>query len=199
MAEDTFKCMLELSDAGCEDPMLDWEVVFGNRNPVEIELGIGKGRFIIDAARRRPETNFCGVEWAGKYLRLAEKRCIRQGLKNLRFAKTDAREFVEFFVPSASLQALHIYFPDPWPKKKHHKRRLFRDSFLPEIERTLKVGGQLWVATDHAEYFEAMQEVLATSKAFVEIEAQWEGARTNYEEKYLQQGKPINRVVMEKK
>ena len=198
MADEVFDCMLKLDEVDCADPVLDWEEVFGNSNPVEIELGIGKGRFILDAARRRPETNFCGVEWAGKYLGLAQKRCVRQQLKNLRLIKTDAREFIEFFVPSVSLQALHIYFPDPWPKKRHHKRRLFKPDFLSEVKRTLKEGGHLWLATDHQEYFQAMLEALAANDWLAEVEQEWVGARTNYEEKYLKQGKPINRLVLQK-
>jgi tRNA (guanine-N7-)-methyltransferase len=100
-------------------------------------------------------------------------------------------------VPSATVQAYHIYFPDPWPKKRHHKRRLFNDGFLREIERTLASGGRLWLATDFADYYEAMLDVLDRSEILHEIEVDWEGARTNYEEKYLAAGKPIFRRVME--
>jgi tRNA (guanine-N7-)-methyltransferase len=132
-----------------------------------------------------------------KYLRMAHARSVRSGLDNMRFVRADAREFVEFFVPSATVQAYHIYFPDPWPKKRHHKRRLFNDGFLREIERTLASGGRLWLATDFADYYEAMLDVLDRSEILHEIEVDWEGARTNYEEKYLAAGKPIFRRVME--
>ncbi|MFT5088495.1 MAG: tRNA (guanine-N7-)-methyltransferase [Candidatus Latescibacterota bacterium] len=189
--------LLQLADIDDVDPVIRWFEVFANEKPIEIEIGIGKGRFLVDAADRRPDANFVGVEWAMKYLRMAHARSVRSGLDNMRFVRADAREFVEFFVPSATVQAYHIYFPDPWPKKRHHKRRLFNDGFLREIERTLVSGGRLWLATDFADYYEAMLDVLGRSEILHEIEVDWEGARTNYEEKYLAAGKPIFRRVME--
>lgn len=190
---------LKLEDPAEADPVLNWQAVFGNGQPVEIEIGIGKGRFIIASATAQPGTNFVGVEWAAKYLRLALSRAQKRRLPNLRLVHADAREFVEFFVPSASVQALHLYFPDPWPKKRHHKRRLFEPSFLGEVARVLIPGGRLWLATDHQEYFEVMQEVLAGDARFQDAEATWGGVKTNYEEKYLRVGKPINRRVLELK
>ena len=196
--EDTGEGFLNLPAATDGDPTLVWSEVFGDDQPVQIELGIGKGRFILDAAARLPEVNFVGVEWAAKYLRIAHHRAGRRQLANIRFARTDAREFVEFFVPAASVQAYHIYFPDPWPKKRHHKRRLFNGGFLREVERTLETDGELWLATDFADYFEVMLEVLHTSRVLDEIDAEWLGVRTNYEEKYLELGKPIFRRVLKK-
>lgn len=189
--------LLQLADIDDADPVIRWAEIFAVDRPIEIEIGIGKGRFLIDAAERRSETNFVGIEWAMKYLRLAHNRSVRKGLDNIRFVRADAREFVEFFVPSTSVQAYHIYFPDPWPKKRHHKRRLFNEGFLREIERTLVPGGQLWLATDFADYYEVMLDVLDLSKTMREVEVDWQGARTNYEEKYLAAGKPIYRRVME--
>ena len=100
-------------------------------------------------------------------------------------------------MPEKSVNAYHIYFPDPWPKKRHHKRRLFNREFLSEVERTLVPGGRLWLATDFGEYFDVMVEVLAQSHSMREVEAEWVGAKTNYEEKYLAVGKPIYRRVLE--
>ena len=196
--EETGEGFLALPDNDDSDPTLDWRGIFGDDQPVEIELGIGKGRFMLDAAERLAEVNFVGVEWAAKYLRLARHRAVRRKLDNVRFVRTDAREFVEFFVPATSVQAYHLYFPDPWPKKRHHKRRLFNEEFLREVERTLDQGGQLWLATDFADYFDVMLEVLEMSQCLEEVEAEWLGAKTNYEEKYLAQGKPIYRRVLKK-
>ena len=193
----TTDLLLQLeSDAG--DPTLVWEMIFGNAHPVEIELGIGKGRYIIDAAARNGNVNYVGVERASKYLRLAQSRCLKRELANIRFARVDAQEFVEFFVGARSVRAYHLYFPDPWPKKRHYKRRLFSENFLREAERTLEIGGRLWIATDHEGYFDRMLEVLGTATGLDEIEAEWQGARTNYEEKYLGRGKAIFRRVLEK-
>jgi len=190
--------LLELDDASDQDPVLNWEEVFGNDHPVEIEIGIGKGRFLIDAAQRLPQVNFVGVEWALKYLRIAHARSLKRRLQNIRLVRGDAREFIEFFVPSESVQAIHVYFPDPWPKKRHHKRRLVNEAFLQEVERLLEPGGRLWLTTDCAEYFEAVLELLSRSSCLVAVEAEWQGVRTNYEEKYMAQGKMIFRRVLEK-
>jgi len=190
--------LLELERADELDPVLDWASVFGNDRAVEIEIGIGKGRFLLASAQRRPETNFLGIEWAAKYLRIAQARGMKRGLCNLRLARVDAREFIEFFVPAESVQALHLLFPDPWPKKRHHKRRLVNLAFLTEVERILAPEGRWWLATDHQEYFEVMHEVLSASRVLKEVAVEWEGTKTNYEEKYLARGKPIFRRVVQK-
>ena len=197
-AEEKLDLLLALEAPSEKDPVLDWEVVFGNRQPVEIEVGIGKGRFIIAAAQTRPLVNFVGVEWAAKYLRIALERSQKRRLLNVRLVCTDAREFIEFFVPTGSVQALHLYFPDPWPKKRHHKRRLFNAAFLDELWRILEPEGRLWLATDHDDYYAVMQEVLAADPRFREVAAEWGEVKTNYEVKYLNAGKPIYRRVVAK-
>ena len=189
--------ILDLEARSDGDPVFDFEQLFGNANEVEIELGIGKGRFLIDAAQRHADRNYFGVEWASKYLRIAHQRCLKRQLSNVRLARADAREFVEFFLPADSINACHIYFPDPWPKKRHHKRRLVNSGFIAEIERTLIPGGRLWMATDHDEYFGVMLEVLGEFPRLRGVDAEWEGVPTNYEEKYLARGRVINRKVVE--
>ena len=172
--------------------------MFGNGNPVQIEIGIGKGRFLIDAAQRYPGINFLGIEWASKYLRIARDRSLKRDLRNVRFVRTDAKEFVEFFVATSSVQAYHVYFPDPWPKKRHHKRRLFDRPFVAELERTLAADGELWLATDHLEYFEVIVASVEGSNHLVEIQPHWPETATNYEAKYRAQGKPIYRGVFKR-
>ena len=194
----TSELLLALEERDEADPMLRGADVFANAHPVEVELGIGKGRFLIDSAQRRPQVNFFGVEWARKYLRIALERCEKRGLTNVRLVRADAREFVEFFLPADSVQAFHLYFPDPWPKKRHHKRRLFDDAFLREVTRALRVGGQLRLATDHEEYFEVMVEVLSRADRLVGTDVTWDGVRTNYEDKYIASGKQIKRCAVEK-
>ena len=192
--------LLSLNDDSDEDPILDVAAIFANHHPVEVELGFGKGRFLLDAAQRRPEHNFIGVEVAGKYLRLAHDRALKRGLTNLRFIHGDAREFVEFFLPAGAVHALHVYFPDPWPKKKHHKRRLLDEGFFEEALRILEVSGRLWIATDHDDYFEAILEGLeAAVERFSLVEAVWDGATTNYEDKFVSVGSTIHRRVLEKR
>lgn len=191
--------LISLDEESESDPVLDLPSLFGNDHPVEVELGIGKGRFLLDAAARHPESNYLGVEWAAKYLRLAVERARRRGLENLRFAHGDAREFVEFFMASASVRAIHVYFPDPWPKKRHHKRRLLDEAFLAEAARVLEPGGRLWIATDHDDYFQSILQALCSWRDHLRVVATpWEGARTNYEDKFLQGGRPIHRRVLQR-
>ena len=198
-SKDPENLLLELEEEEESDPVLTWELIFGNANPVELEIGIGKGRLILDAAQRQPQINFVGVEWAAKYLRIAHERGCRRGLGNIRFVHADAREFIEFFVPAASLQAIHLYFPDPWPKKRHHKRRLFTSEFLAQVERTLKPAGKLWLATDCAAYFATIHEVLDCSSWMAPVNAEWPQVKTNYEDKFIEQGKVIFREVLAKR
>ncbi|HJP29045.1 MAG TPA: tRNA (guanosine(46)-N7)-methyltransferase TrmB [Candidatus Latescibacteria bacterium] len=192
--------LISLDDETDVDPVLDLAATFDSDHPLEVELGFGKGRLLLDAAQRRQEHNFIGVEVAGKYLRLAHDRARRRQLTNLRFVHGDAREFVEFFLPADSVRAMHVYFPDPWPKKKHHKRRLLDADFIDQTLRVLEPAGRLWIATDHSEYYEAIVEVLEPfDLRFHRVDAVWDGASTNYEDKFVRQGSTINRRVLEKR
>ena len=190
--------LLALEAQPNSDPMLDCVQLFGNDHPIEVELGIGKGRFLIDAAQRHPEVNFFGVEWATKYLQIAQRRCLKRDLTNVLMVRADAREFVEFFLPAEAVHAYHLYFPDPWPKKRHHKRRLVNPDFIGEVVRTLSPGGLVWLATDHAEYYEAILDVLVQFPILQSVEVAWEGVATNYEDKYRERGMAINRTVLKK-
>jgi tRNA (guanine-N7-)-methyltransferase len=194
----TADLMLALDDID-DDVVLDLPAIFGNDDPVEIELGIGKGRYLLGAAKSHTDVNYIGVEVAIKYLRLACDRAGRRQLNNIRFVHGDAREFVEFFLPSESVQAFHIYFPDPWPKKRHHKRRLMSPDFVREVHRVLVPGGRVWIKTDHSDYFEAMLEALAPfADQLVPVEAAWSGEPTNFEVKYVSAGRSIHRRVLQK-
>src|SRR5580700_7381044 len=142
---------------------ISWRDLFGNDNPVELEIGMGKGTFLTDAARARPETNFFGLEYARWFWRYASDRLRRNGCGNARTARAEAGYFVREFVPDASLSVVHIYFPDPWPKKRHHKRRLIQPPFVPEIHRVLMPGGQVRIVTDHEDYYQQIEAALRAS------------------------------------
>ena len=177
----------------------DFAVLFGNRHPVEIEVGSGKGRFLIDQAAARPQVNFLGIEWSLKYLRLTGDRAARRGLGNVRLYRADARHVIGDLVPDASVTRVHVYCPDPWPKKRHHKRRFFGPAILVQIARILKPGGFLHVSTDVADYFE---EILATLQAQDALRPaddplfgeQTAAGKTSYELKYLAAGRSIQRT-----
>ncbi|HMD55786.1 MAG TPA: tRNA (guanosine(46)-N7)-methyltransferase TrmB [Phycisphaerae bacterium] len=145
-----------------DDPpiRLDWKTLFGNDNPVELEIGSGKGTFLLAAAMERPKHNFIGIEWAKAYCAYAADRLRRHGCLNCRMVRAEAFAWVRGCIPDESIAAVHIYFPDPWPKLRHHKRRLIQPAFLDEVRRILIPGSKLRIKTDHANYFEHIQHVL---------------------------------------
>jgi tRNA (guanine-N7-)-methyltransferase len=178
---------------------LDFRAVFGRSAPVELEIGVGKGFFLMNAALRQPDTDFLGIEYAGKYLARAIERIEKRPISNVRLVHGEALSFMQNCLGDASLQVIHLYFPDPWPKKRHHKRRLLQMPFLREVHRLLQPGGELLIATDHEEYWHWMQAVLAEQTLLrpggrlPEPPLDLEGL-TNYEIKYLREGRPIYRA-----
>jgi tRNA (guanine-N7-)-methyltransferase len=178
-----------------------WDEVFGNDRPVELEIGSGKGLFLANAATARPDRNFFGIELAKKYARRAAERVAKRELTNVRVLPGDARLFMARFCPALSLHAVHVYFPDPWWKARHKKRRVFAEPLVLDIERTLIPGGDLHVATDVEEYFGVIRELIAAHHRFVEQppppvnEPEHElDYLTNFERKYRIEGRPIHRV-----
>lgn len=190
------------------DGYIDFEVIFGRKAPVHIEVGSGKGTFILSETKAHPENNYLGIEWANKYYKLAVDRLGRWQIPNVRIMRTDAAFFFAEHVPDNSVSWFHIYFPDPWPKARHNKRRLIGTSNVQQIIRSLQTGGVLNLATDHADYFEQMQEVLnaefekGTLKQTPFTRAS--GARdgetvgTNFERKYIVEGRPIYTIAAKK-
>src|SRR5262249_27473453 len=148
---------------------LDWRAVFGNDAPVEIEVGFGKGLFLVTAATASPGVNFLGVEVVRKYQLFAATRMAKRGLPNVRLVKADAREFLRDCAAAGSVAAVHVYFPDPWWKKRHHKRRVFTPEFAAACARVLRPGGRLHVATDVEEYFALMREAIAPRAGLREL------------------------------
>ncbi|HKQ98383.1 MAG TPA: tRNA (guanosine(46)-N7)-methyltransferase TrmB [Candidatus Polarisedimenticolia bacterium] len=186
---------------GAIDGPLRFPAIFGRVAPVEMEIGVGKGRFLLDAATRHPETDFLGLEWSVKHLRIARDRAAARGLRNLRLHRGDARHVLASLVADGALERVHVFCPDPWPKKRHHKRRLFVPETTRHLERVLRPGGYLNVSTDYAEYFEAIVEVVGAVTGLARAEdprlpADGETAgRTNYEVKYLAAGRAIHRAT----
>ena len=139
----------------------DPKAVFGRRGPLEVEVGSGKGLFLRTAAAARPEVDFLGVEIAGKYARFAAAGLAKRALHNAVVLHGDAARLFDALLPDHALAAVHVYFPDPWWKKRHKKRRVMRPSFVHDIQRTLLPGGRLHFWTDVEEYFETTLALLA--------------------------------------
>jgi len=186
---------------------IDFAQIFGRKNPVHIEIGSGKAAFLLNQATAQPNVNFLGIEWASKYYRYAIDRIGRWALKNVRILRTDAVHFLINFVPDSSVECFHIYFPDPWPKKRHHKRRFIAPANLEQLLRCLIPAGTIRIVTDHTEYFEQIQKVLAAfSDRLEKIDffptaganvGEWVGS--NFERKYLKEQRPIYTTAVRKK
>jgi tRNA (guanine-N7-)-methyltransferase len=191
------------------DGRIDFAHFFGRSAPVHIEIGAGKGTFLLTEARANPQINFLGIERASKFYRFAVDRMGRWGLKNVRIIRADAVELVEDFFPDASVERFHIYFPDPWPKKYHHKRRFFSDANLVHLLRCLVPGGTINLATDHENYFQQMWDVLHRAFAAGTMEkidfirpagaAEDEIVGSNYERKYKKEGRKTYTLAARKK
>lgn len=175
-------------------PELDWSALFGNERAVEIEIGCGKGAFLVEYARRHPERNLLGIENQPRWARWIEARLAREPQPNVRVVCADAALVAGRFVRDSSVAAYHLYFPDPWWKRRHHKRRLVQSGFAGHLFRTLEAGGVLHLATDVAERFEEMREALG-SEAFVigTADAPTPTGRplTNFERKYRSEGRAL--------
>jgi tRNA (guanine-N7-)-methyltransferase len=179
-----------------------WDEVFGDLAPVELEVGCGKGLFLANAARSQPSVNYLGVEISRKYASRAVERLEKLGLLNVRVCTGDARRLLAHYVPAGSLAGLHVYFPDPWWKKRHRKRRVFDESFVADAARALRPGGKLWVATDVSEYYDVIVRLVATRIEFRDLgEPEVLDPRhdldylTNFERKYRIAGRAIYRRV----
>jgi tRNA (guanine-N7-)-methyltransferase len=195
-----------LLEAAAEPTLLDWPVVYGNNGPVEIEVGFGKGLFLLTSGQGRPDTNFLGIEIERKYVLYTANRLAKRELHNVRVLCGDARILFRDMIREGSVQTVHVFFPDPWWKNKHRKRRLFTQGFAEECVRILKPQGKLHLVTDVEGYY---QEILAMMAQQVMMEPlpppEPSEPRhdfdylTNFERKYRREGRPIYRVVFAKK
>lgn len=175
--------------------------VFGRTAPLEVEIGTGKGLFLRSAAADRPTTDFLGIEIAYRYAQFAAGGLARRGLANAVVVAGDAAEVLDL-LPDAAVDAFHLYFPDPWWKKRHKKRRVIRTSLVQRIEQTLQPGGQLHFWTDVEEYFRSGIELLRSETRlegpFDVPERPAEHAldyRTHFERRTRLHGEPVYRSL----
>ena len=177
-------------DDAVADGTIDLAGIFGNPRPVEIEIGSGKGAFLLRRASDRPEINLLGIEWLTGYAAYAADRAHRAGLKNVRLLCADAEQVFAKCLADGSVQRVHIYFPDPWPKRKHLRRRLIKPEFIRHLRRVLRPGGTVHLVTDHAEYFQQIRRVLGAGGGLVLLKpSETETVGSNFEKKYAACGK----------
>ena len=171
---------------------------------LEIEIGSGKGTFLLQEAQRRVDVNFLGFEWAGEFYRYAADRIRRNGLSNVRIVFGDATQFLQYWCQDQVAEVIHLYFSDPWPKKRHHKRRVIQDTSLQTFHRILTSRGEIRIVTDHdglwnwyQEHIERNADLFST-KLFNETLSADAGelVGTNFERKYRKEGRPFHTVTL---
>lgn len=172
--------------------------IFGREAPLEVDFGSGDGSFILAMAARFPERNFLGTE---RMLGRVEKTCrgaARRGLSNVRVLRMESLYTAQWLLPVESASIVHIGFPDPWPKRHHHPRRLFQDEFMVALHQVVAPGGEVRIKTDDQPYFLWIEKVLARAKGFERIEwiEEADYPRTDFESHFLAQGLPIYRAKL---
>jgi tRNA (guanine-N7-)-methyltransferase len=191
-----------------EEGRIDPRSWFKNSDaPFEIEIGSGKGTFLLQESQQRVEPNYLGFEWAAEFYRYAADRIRRNHILNVKMVHGDATEFLRFWCEDNVADVLHLYFSDPWPKTRHHKRRVIQDATLKTFHRVLKPGGILHVVTDHEDLWNWCDEHFArnttmfTKSPFSASPSASDGelVGTNFERKYRTEGRPffattLNRV-----
>ena len=169
---------------------LDLAKLFPEGQPLEVELGSGDGSFLVEYARRHAGHNFVGVERLLGRIRKLDRKGGRAGLENLRGVRIESSYFVEYLLPPQSAVALHIYFPDPWPKRKHRRHRLINERFPALARQALAPGGTVYLRTDDRDYFEQMLGVFAAGPAFqpVETPSELSALLTDFEKDFQARG-----------
>jgi tRNA (guanine-N7-)-methyltransferase len=176
---------------------IDLNQLFAVAQPLEVELGCGDASFLVEYAKRNPQKNFIGVERLLGRIQKLDKKGRRLGLANTRGVRIESAYFLEHLLPPQSAQALHIYFPDPWPKKKHRRHRLIGEKFPALARKILVPGGIVFLRTDDLDYFQQMNEVFEAAKEFEKVEtpASLAEITTDFERDFNAQGIPTQRAA----
>ncbi len=172
---------------------LPLETLFDPARPLEVEIGCGNGRFLAARAAADPAAQFLGIERMLGRVRKLDRKACRLGLTNLRVLRLEAFYTFYYLLPPHRVRTVYVLFPDPWPKRHHHNRRLFSPLFLDALWARLEVGGSVQVATDHADYFAEIRAVLSADARFEETAPAGRGPaeQTDFELRFRGQGLPI--------
>ena len=195
------KIIIENSDYYISEPndyLGKWSKVFKNSNPIEIEIGTGKGKFIIEKALRNPDINFIGIEKSDSILALALKK-IPEGLNNLKMLRLDAKEIDSIF--KKEISTIYLNFSDPWPKNRHEKRRLTSEVFLKKYDSIFKNKAHIIMKTDNKDLFSYSIKSLNNAGYYIfDLESlnDSENIKTEYEEKFTKLGNSIYRIEVTK-
>jgi len=176
-------------------------------HPFELEIGSGKGTFLVQQAGQHPQTNYLGIEYAREFFVYAADRMRRHALENVRMLHADASEFVRFRLPQGIVSVIHLYFSDPWPKSRHHKRRVVQDATMEAFARVLVPNGDLHLVTDHPDLFAWYEDHAERHTAIFErlpfnspvSAGDGEVVGTNFERKYRREGRPFHAMTLRKR
>jgi tRNA (guanine-N7-)-methyltransferase len=187
-------------------PIDDFEPIhlkelFGNDWPIEVDLGSGSGKFLIGAAGALPERNFIGVERLLGRVRKTRRKALQAKLWNIRVLRMEIEHTLHFLIPNESISRFHLYFPDPWPKRRHHPRRVVDEEFLETIWHRLANKGEVWIKTDHQDYFERILKVSSMfATRFESLDWSPENyGTTDFEDLFLTKQLPIYRLRLRKR
>ncbi len=179
-------------------PPFHFPTVFGNDRPVEIEVGPGKGSFLVQSGERRPAVNLIGIEVSRPRAKFSLNRIAKRGLTNVRVMHDSAPDVLEAAIAPGTLAAIHLYFPDPWWKKRHQKRKVVTPSFVATCASRLAVGGRIFIATDVPHRFEEMDAFLRATDGLARVDEDpvlFKDLVTNFEEFARREGRAILRAV----
>ncbi len=177
------------------------DAFFERAAPVEVDLGCGKGRFLLAHASAHPELNMLGTDIQCGRLQKIRSRAERAALTHIRLLHTDTDYALEYLLPRDSVRTFYLFFPDPWPKRKHHRRRLVQPDFLTRVHRALKPGGDIHIATDHADYFQHIRQVVLADSRFASVAPfePPEAEKTDFERIFTAKGLPVFRYSCRKR
>ena len=167
--------------------------LFDPARPLEVDCGCGKGRFLLARATAHPDVQFLGIDRMLVRVRKLDRKLLRAGLENVRLLRMEAFYSLQQLLPPHRARTIYIFFPDPWPKRRHHRRRLFSPEFLDVLWTRLELGGTVQVATDHLDYFAEIRKCLARDARFREVPHLVRSAaeQTDFELIFRGQGLPV--------
>lgn len=185
--------ILELKD---DDKTFEHPFLAPGAKPIELEIGCGNGRFIAARATKNPDQPYLAVERMMERLRRCSRKAVNGEsgeLKNLDFVRVEAGRFVREMLPDHCVKAMYLFFPDPWPKRRHHKNRFFQREMCDVLTRIFVPGGIMYISTDHEEYYKEMYKYLSEDNRFTEIAPliREEDEQTDFERLFLSKGDPI--------
>ena len=175
---------------------LDLKKIFGRKAPLHIDLGCGDGSFLCALAQRTPDKNFLGIERLLNRLRASARKAAELG--NVRVLRMESFYAVRYLLPPKSVERFYLLFPDPWPKRRHHRRRIVTPEFLDSIHAALRKNGTIYIATDDADYFEKIKEIAASNSGFAIDDVDVDLPQSKFELIFREKGASIHLLTLRK-